>query len=275
MSKKNLIQTPNLVYNTPTDKKHHWGNIQDSGLAIETNVSPTLSLLSTPPHLSPAFSLHYHHNHNHNTAQDPSASIHSIGGEDLSLKGQESLSETVAKMKGDLQLLKALTMTSCSSTSNNAFVHGSNIIRKDLFIQLEKRLKVIGDLVQSTTQSVERSVPETKTYTYPKQTVPVSPNTQLRKLQVENETLRQRFIEFKKKSQLPERIPADKNSPISRGGSISDSKLASIERADINGSPGSKFVAELATMIKLDEGHHALLADIMDRQYGRQSHELI
>jgi len=37
-------------------------------------------------------------------------------------------------------------------------------------------------------------------------------------------------------------------------------------------SPGVQFVAELSELLDLDPGHHALIADIMDRQFAKSMH---
>lgn len=261
MSKHNPIQTPTSSNSTPTDKKHEWIYQRDEDIAIETNSSPTLSLFSTPPGPSTASTSFPLSSFHPNVSQDPILSTIPDVSHSFSTIEQESLSEMVSKMKGDFHLLKALTMTSFSSSDESIFSRGSYIIRKDLFTQIENRLKLIE---QSTQIYDHHSIIPPKVSNPQRKSNPPSPNTQLKNVRAENEALKQRLLEFKRHSHSPSILP-----PNNSLGAI-DGASKSIDKAVKNLSPGAKFVAELATMITLEEGHHAVLADIMDRQYGKK-----
>jgi len=103
-------------------------------------------------------------------------------------------------------------------------------------------------------------------------------------LQFENETLRQRLDEFRRytissKEQCTSAVISENLSDMKqcfdKELSVStksvDEKIVRNSIENIKFSPGQKFVAELSGMINIEEGHHAVLADILDRQFQKQS----
>jgi len=98
----------------------------------------------------------------------------------------------------------------------------------------------------------------------------------------ENESLRQRLDEFRRyttssKEQSTSAINSEKNfeqrcdKELSVSTKSVDEKIVRNSIENIKFSPGQKFVAELSGMINIEEGHHAILADILDRQFQKQN----
>ena len=195
------------------------------------------------------------------------------------------------KLKGDLQLLKALSFADAGMASSS-----TRSVQKDLYRQLEDRIKVIEDAVVSPSYPCstvgnnagedrhdyarQRSVQNCTEADYQMQKQPSSE---------ENETLRDRLADIRSKPSYPdtpkddgsrhlmnEEIETAMSNLLNINGSphqpLSGS-VASVPRPPpqsqqlrSNCSPGVKFVAELSSLIDLDAGHHAALADIMDRK---------
>jgi len=189
----------------------------------------------------------------------------------------ESTSRCIARMKGDLHLLKALSFMEPSSPSS---ARGTQSIRKKLFEQLERRLSMLENFVSNS--------PSSKGATFIRANR--SPNLmsatkeQNGELQFENETLRQRLDEFRRytissKEQCTSAVISENLSDMKqcfdKELSVStksvDEKIVRNSIENIKFSPGQKFVAELSGMINIEEGHHAVLADILDRQFQKQS----
>eukprot|EP00815_Leptocylindrus_aporus_P002932 CAMPEP_0116068602 /NCGR_PEP_ID=MMETSP0322-20121206/11764_1 /TAXON_ID=163516 /ORGANISM="Leptocylindrus danicus var. apora, Strain B651" /LENGTH=283 /DNA_ID=CAMNT_0003555755 /DNA_START=3 /DNA_END=854 /DNA_ORIENTATION=+ len=187
----------------------------------------------------------------------------------------ESPSRCIARMKGDLHLLKALSFMEPSSPSS---ARGTQSIRKKLFEQLERRLSMVENFVSNS--------PSSKGATFIRANR--SPNLmsatkeQNGELPFENESLRQRLDEFRRyttssKEQSTSAINSEKNfeqrcdKELSVSTKSVDEKIVRNSIENIKFSPGQKFVAELSGMINIEEGHHAILADILDRQFQKQN----
>jgi len=217
------------------------------------------------------------------------------------VNANDSLGDVVYKLKGDLQLLKALSFANAPSSA------ATRSVQKDLYRQLEERIQVIEDAVVSP--SYQYSYSKSTQQKQHQQKSTATPSRQRSVVQIqrqssvnseESETLRHRLADIVADIRnRPSYPPSPKSDGSSRHSILMDEEIESVmsssssssSRNNIdNGSasglpvvatrspksqqrlkkftcsPGAKFVAELSSLIDLDAGHHAALADIMDRK---------